>query len=184
MNTFSDNPDYFQYETLLKELHRFIAAGLGDSDEAEAVREDMDAPEQRLTQDEIMRLNGLSADLYMLQDDEVYEKHGETREELRASLKSALDRHDHEAILSLLRKGTPFLTTGQVAALRGRCYAALGHLETALLFMHYALRHEPEEAMHGMFIVGLLLQLNRTEDALAETQEYPRIGEKTLALAV
>ena len=184
MNKFANNPCYVQYESLLRELHRFIAAGMGDSDEAEAVREEMDAPEQRLTQDEIMRLNGLSADLYMLQDDEIYEKYDGTQEELRASLKAALDRHNHEAVLSLLRKGTPFLTPGQVAALRGRSYAALGHLETALPFLQYAAQREPEDAAHGLFLVGLLLQLDRPEDALAETQEYARSAERTLALAV
>ena len=184
MSQFAENPDYVQYECLLRELHRYIAAGLGNPDEAEAVREEMDAPEQRLTQDELMRLNGLSADLYMLQDDEIYEKYDGTQEGLRASLKSALDRHDHEAVLSLLRKGTPFLTPGQVAALRGRSYAALGHLETALSFMQYATQWEPEDTAHGLFLVGLLLQLDRPEDALAETQGYTRSAERTLALAV
>lgn len=134
------------------------------------VRDEMDAPWLKLDQEENMRLNGLSANLYMLQDDEVYEKYEGTQEELRASLKAALDRQDHVAILSLLRKGVTSLTLGQVASLRGHSYAALGHLETALPFLHYAAQREPEEAGHAMFLIELLLRLNRPEDALAETQ--------------
>lgn len=49
MNKFADNPFYVQYEALLKELHHLIAAGKGNEDKADAVRDEMDGPEQGLT---------------------------------------------------------------------------------------------------------------------------------------
>jgi len=174
---FTDNPFYVQYEALLKDLHRLIAAGKGNEDETDAIRDEMDAPEQKLIQKEIMRLNGLSADLYMLQDDEVYEPYMGTREELIKVLSEALGRLEYEAILSLLRKGTPFLKPAQVAALRGRCYAMLGHLETGLLFMRYAAEHEPEQAAHRLFILMLLERLNRSQEALSELVQLNRSQE-------
>ena len=126
MNQFPDNPAYVKYETLLAKLHRLIAVGKGDDDEAEAVREGMDEPEQKLTQGEIMRLNGLSADLYALQNNEIYEPYSGTPEHLRADLNDAWGQGDYETTLALLRKGTPFLTPDRVAYLRGRSYAGLG----------------------------------------------------------
>jgi len=182
-NQFADNPLYVQYEALLKELHRLIAAGKGSEDEADAVRDEMDGPEQGLTQKEIMRLNGLSADLYMLQDNEVHEPYEGTQKELVAALSEALGSHNYEAILSLLRKGTPFLRPAQVASLRGRCYAMLGHLETGLLFMRYAAGHEPEQAAHRLFILMLLERLNRSQEALFEIESYARIVMEPLLLA-
>ena len=179
MNRFADNPEYVTYERLLIELHRLIAAGKGD-DEADAVRDEVDAPEQKLSSEENDRLNGLSADLYMLQGDEVYEPYGGTREELIATLSEALSRHDYETILALLRKGTPFLRPAQVAALRGRCYAVLGHLDVGLLFMRCATDHEPEQVVHRLYILGLLTQLNRNQEALSEVESYARVLDTRL----
>ena len=41
---FADNPDYRKYERLLIDLHHLIADGKGDSDAADAVRDEMDQP--------------------------------------------------------------------------------------------------------------------------------------------
>src|SRR5437773_9116414 len=107
------NRSFVEYEGLLKELHRLIAAGRGDSPEAEAVSERMELPEADLSRDELQRLKGLSADLYMLQDDEVCEPLPEserTRERLGATLKEAWEQQDWPRALALLRKGPSFLT--------------------------------------------------------------------------
>ncbi len=183
MNRFVDNPDYVTYERLLIELHHLIGEGKGDDEEAEALRDQMDDPWYKLSPEEDDRLGGLSADLYMLQGDEVYEPYEGTREELITALGEALSRNDYENILSLLRKGTPFLRPAQVASLRGRCYAMLGHLETGLLFLRYAAEQEPEQVTHRLYILGLLTQLNRTQEALSEVESYARTVMEPLPLA-
>ena len=180
---FADSQHYSQYETLLKELHRLIAEGKGDDDEADAVRDEMEMPERNLIQQEIMRLNGLSADLYMLQDDEVYELYEGTQEQLREALNTAWEHGEWETVLALLRKGTPFLTPDRVAYLRGRCYAALGHLETALVFMRYAAERDPERAAYRVAILDLLLSLHRPEEAHAEAEAYVRKADEPLLIA-
>lgn len=124
-----------------------IAAGQVDSAEADVLRDRMETPEARLSRAEMVRLNGLSADLYMLQDDEIYERAEEsqrTRETLGAALQAAWERREWERALELLRKGPLFLTRAQAAYLRFRVYASLGHLDTARLFLEYATRLDPD----------------------------------------
>src|SRR5438105_11067064 len=70
---FWDNPHFRGYERLLLWLHGLIAAGKGDTDEAEAVRDEMEIPWRQLSGEELGRLDGLLGDLYMLQDQEVFE---------------------------------------------------------------------------------------------------------------
>lgn len=183
MNKYADNPNYVTYERLLIELHDLIAEGKGNDDEAEVVRDQMDAPWYKLSPEEDDRMSGLSADLYMLQGDEIHETYEGTQEELVNALGEALSRNDYETVLLLLRKGTPFLRTAQVASLRGRCYAMLGHLDAALLFMRYAAKIEPEQVAHRLYILGLLTQLNRTQEALFEVETYARIVMEPLLLA-
>ena len=183
MQEFSLNPAYVKYESLLIELHRLIAAGMGNDDEADVVRDEMDAPWLKLSQEENMRLNGLSADLYALQNNEIYESYSGTPEQLRADLNAAWGRSDYETTLALLRKGTPFLTPDRVAYLRGRSYAGLGHADVGLLFLRDAAERDPERPSYRVAVLDLLLSLHRTEDALAETHEYVRSVDRALAVA-
>ena len=52
------------YATLMDRLHRLIAAGNGESDEADAIRDAMDDPWDSLSQAEIELVRTLSKDLY------------------------------------------------------------------------------------------------------------------------
>lgn len=180
---FADNPYYIEYENLLKKVHFLIAQGKGDSAEADALRDEMGKPEQELSHEEIMRLNGLSADLYMLQDDEIFEAHDGTQEQLREDLSAAWERSDWETLLALLRKGPRFLPQDRLAYLRARAYAALGHLDTALLFARFAAEQNPQNAFYRLAVLDLLLKLHRNEDALAQADAYVQSAEEPLALS-
>jgi hypothetical protein len=60
-------PDAFsKYALLLVQLHLLIVKGLGDSDEADVIRDQMDQPWQHLRLPEMNALWKLSADLYTL----------------------------------------------------------------------------------------------------------------------
>jgi Spy/CpxP family protein refolding chaperone len=52
------------FESLLRRLHALIAAGQGDSDEADALRDEMDAPWYAMTEEARERMGELSARLY------------------------------------------------------------------------------------------------------------------------
>ena len=73
------------YQAVIPEAQH-VAAGKGDTDEADTVRDEMDLPWRALSRKEIARLDGLSADLYMLEDDEVFEK---VRPQIVAALSDA-----------------------------------------------------------------------------------------------
>ncbi|MCY2986685.1 MAG: hypothetical protein NTY19_02325 [Planctomycetota bacterium] len=53
-----------EYVRLLLDLHRCMAAGASESDEAESLRDQMDAPWNQLGPRELRLVRGLSADLY------------------------------------------------------------------------------------------------------------------------
>ena len=42
--------------------------------------------------------------------------------------------------------------------------------------MCYAAKNEPEQVTHRLYILGLLTQLNRTQEALFEVETYARIS--------
>lgn len=164
---FTDNPAYERYETLLKQLHSLIREGKGQSPEADAVREAMDEPAARLDRAEVLRLKGLSADLYMLQGKEVLATDGPRLElpELRSELSHFQDWNSWDAVLSLLRRRAPTVPDVAVAAARARAYAALGHADTALLFLDFAFESTSSDPGYRALRLMLLLDARRVEEA-------------------
>ena len=146
---FWNNPYFVQYEDLLRRLHGLMAAGQGDAEEAEAARDEMDVSWRHLSEEERARLRGLSADLYMIEDDEVFEPGApgeQSPERLKADLEEAWRGGRWEDLLALLRKGDFFGAPDRVARLRARAYQELGHDEVARLFMEYAASLRPAAA--------------------------------------
>ena len=186
---FAQNPHYVACELLLKRLHRLIAYGKGDTAGADAVREALSELFPQLDKAERGRLNGLSGDLYQLQNSEVFETMGDpserTEERLRAALNTALANTDAEAMLSLLRKGPAFMTTDQMAFVRANAYKRLGHIDTAVLFMQYASEENPSHTSYKAYVLRLLDDLGRTEEAIAQASLRRRLaaGLDTLVLA-
>jgi hypothetical protein len=143
---FADHPDYIKYEHLLIRLNDRMARGLGETEEADALREEMFDLRQGLSNEEEARLEGLSADLYMLQDDEVFEQASPDErapESLAGELASARRAGDWERALSVLRKGHDYLPRSEVAHVRAQCYERLGHIKSSQLFADYAARLDP-----------------------------------------
>jgi hypothetical protein len=143
---FADNPTYVEFERLLVRLNDLMAHSQGETEEADALREQMFDLRSGLDAEEQARLEGLSADLYMLQNDEVCEDSaatGHTPEEFAKLLKRACETQDWSLVLSHLRKGPVFLSREQIASLRGSCYKHLGHTEVAQLFADYAFQLAP-----------------------------------------
>lgn len=177
---FASNPYYVEYETLLTALARLMAEGKGDTPEADAIRDAMEHPERELIREELERLNGLSADLYMLVDDEVHDplapgEDPSVREpdRLRACLDEAWRRPDGaEATLSLLRKGTANLSQAQRAYRRSRAYEALGHLDTALVFSRHAVERDSDNNSYKWLLLTLLDRLQQYDEFQERVREY------------
>jgi tetratricopeptide (TPR) repeat protein len=159
------------YARLLLEMHRLIDDGQGDSDEAEALADRMDAPWHAMTGLEQGRMRGLAADLNALREGgpRRLEMSPEQLAEWKRSMREVFnpaDVGDSDAALDALRRPIPSTLPGPVIPfLQARCWERLGYLETALVFMKEADRHDPDQAVS---VLLLLLQLGRT----AEVREY------------
>src|SRR5688500_5312153 len=101
---FFDNPHFVEYERGLLELMRLISDGLGDSSEAEALRDKMESAWRELDSAEIARLDGLSADLFVLEKQSI-PSHGDTSSEgmAVAEVRHAWEREDWDGLLRALR---------------------------------------------------------------------------------
>ena len=139
MNDPSKNAAFDEYERLTIHLHRLMAVGKSESEEADSVRDAMDGPWKRLTGDERRYLDGLSSDLYMLSGDELPEIVSPSDVEARRrEIMEARRSLDALRMLALLRVGPPVLSIHDVAAMRAWAYDALGRSGPAQIFMGFA----------------------------------------------
>src|SRR2546423_14326959 len=109
--TFFNNPDFLLYVRLLSELHPLIRAGRDETPEGEALRDRMDDPGSRLSSDETVSVNAISADFYSLAASStgpVLPQIDEVNADLRSAL-DARDRRDFSRALDLLRKRAAYI---------------------------------------------------------------------------
>ena len=145
MNTtpkrFLDNPNFVRSVELLLQLIEVNAREEGQSAEAEAICDEMDAPWYALSEAEHTRLRVLSANLDMLIEDEVFRPvppEQRTKDWLEPRLTQAREAGDWDAVLALLRNGPDYRTPDELAYERSIAYRNLGHCEIALMFADYA----------------------------------------------
>lgn len=167
---FERNPDFTRYESLLLRLNDLTARGEDMASESETIREEMDRLFRRLSAPERARLAGLSSDLYMLQDGEIYERFEGAPEALRDALLDSWIRRDWEMLLSLLRKGSGVLSPEAIAFFRFSAYDALGQPEAALSFLRHAARLNPREAVYVEMLLSHLLRMNRFDEAATQAE--------------
>jgi tetratricopeptide (TPR) repeat protein len=148
-------------------MHRLIDEGKGDTEEAEALADQMDFPWYAMTAKEQSRMRGLAADLHSLREG------GPKRVEMspdqfaawQQGARQALRRghiEDPDEVLDLLRRPVPARLPGQfVPFLQARCWEKLGDLETALLFMKQAYRLDQNQAL---CVLLLLQQMGKVDE--------------------
>jgi hypothetical protein len=181
-----DNPAYMMLAQVTRDLHRLNAEGKGESEEADALLEDVYPAWGKVTPAEADRLNGLSADLYMLTGEEIFAKAApaeRTREGLGPRLRAAWERRDWDEVLTLLRTGPDFLDPAQLAYLRGRCWAELGHHDVALLFYDFAARLKPNNVSYQVLALEELVQLGQLDQALRRASAFSSAEDAQLLQA-
>lgn len=161
---------YSEYKSLLLKLHSLLAAEKGRSEEARNVRHEMDMPERSLTDEEMDHLDGLSADLYMLQGKEIFEPGNVSGAELQPAWK---EKRWGE-VLQLLRKNIPGLREENRAYLRAMAYARLGDVDCAYLFMNHAASLVPDDVIFQYFSLDYLIKLKRFDTATEKANAYIR----------
>jgi hypothetical protein len=93
------------YARLLVKLHGLLADGKGDTDEADAIRDQMDEPGYVLTAEQDNRLGCLSADLYALAEGGAKPVAASPAEQIQwaKDLKQAHIEENWDRVLELLR---------------------------------------------------------------------------------
>lgn len=173
---FADNMSYREYQQLLVELHRMIADGRNQSPEAAKLRQRMERVEANLSEDEIVRLNALSADLSMIHDREIPEPEVSSRisrDDIPRRMKLTFEQRKWEDVLELLRADVSQLwPAAQIAYVRSRAYEGLGELAPAIAFMDEAARRAPKNANYRALALRLLWEDNQYQEAFLRARDY------------
>ena len=167
-----------QYEALLIQLAQAMKAG--DKERANVIRREMELPERGLDGSMLDLLDGLSADLYMLDEKEYFERIAPEQaipQRLVSGLKRAWDNQDWEEVLKLIRKDVPFISHEHRAYLRAVAYEKLGLVRSALSFMDYAALQNPEDVVYPYFGLEYLVKLGENEEAVRRANFY--VTDKT-----
>ncbi len=152
----------------MRELARLDALGLNDSDEADAVRDTMDAPWYRLSVSEEKLARILSADLYSLTDPphDVEPMNSQAQDKLKNAVALA-ELGDGAGSLALLRRWGRFVDPAILAFVRGWIWSRFGDLATAYLFFRRECELAPEDEQAPL---GCLFALAKSDTPAAVAQ--------------
>lgn len=143
---FQDNPAYLESVNLLHRLHELMRDGK-DDEEGDRVREAMEAPWYKLSDEEQDRLGAISADLKTLEPASPI-RHVEGPRYIEESMFQALApltlAGEWEQVLRLLRESPEKVSWDVAARYRAEAYAKLGEGATAERFLAEAWRLNPK----------------------------------------
>jgi tetratricopeptide (TPR) repeat protein len=165
-----------EYTRLLRHLHLSLAAGDGDSPEANRIRDELEGHLPFLTQQQYHRAEGLCEDLYSLVEDSPSSASANSlpprnKEDYIADVRREWGE-DWDRVLQVIREGAKLLPLAWVSYVRGRAWEELGDPDTALLFFDRARQLDPENAGYIVLEMSLLLNLGRSEEAVAIAEDY------------
>ncbi len=159
----------FQHIKQTLELHRLIREGLGDTDEADALRDAMHETWDQLSPDDLPIVHGLSADLYSLTGDETNNpEHAEPANP--PMLAEALRQGDWRQVLEIARRLQHVVDEDIRAYCRARAWAGLGLYDAAIEFIDHAARMTTARPTYVIVGLDYLVRANRTEEAVQRAQ--------------
>ena len=121
-------------------LHQLTVAGRDESPEADAVRDSLDLPWRLLTEADREQVQGLSADLFEI-NDPIEAAHLEMSPEAQHHLAEAVEakqRGEWDRALALLRRWKKHLTPAILSKLRAEIWSAAGHPDVGAVFLEHA----------------------------------------------
>jgi hypothetical protein len=137
---FFENPDFVEYVRLLRRLHAMIRSGDDEGAEGDALRDQMDAPGERLSSEEVSTVKAIAVDFHTLSGEPRAPILVDTVEslEVKHAALAARDAGQWRDAFELLRRCEPYLSAANVAYLRGTIWLAVGDHEVANDFLWHA----------------------------------------------
>jgi tetratricopeptide (TPR) repeat protein len=178
---FFNDPDFIKYVRLLYDLHVAIREGWDESSKGEVLRDRMEDPGSRLSGEEIVSLNGISADFYSLTDESITTLLPITAD-VMADLDEAVqarESREFDKALRLLRKHSRNIPPASLAYLRGRTWMAAGEYQIASAFLQRASDLDPENsnftyvALHCLSLADPAAAVERSQTSLSNSEESP-----------
>jgi hypothetical protein len=160
-----------EYSRRLKKLHEFIREGEGDSDEADALRDEMDDSYFQLTPEEIEGLESLSADLHVLGEDRPLSGDRPADGAMRRQMLDAARGDDWGKLRSLLDSDADSSELFDRILFRAIYWAALKDYESSLEFLEFLARRVEEDR-------------SRFEIMQSELDRFARVGKSIKEIAV
>lgn len=154
---FSENANYRNEIRAILRLHRLWMAGKGESQEADAIRDD-DRPWRLLTEVERKRIRGLSEDLNSISDPPPSQGAAELNAEAHAKLAGVNDarqRGDWDRALELLRAAGKNVPPALASYLRGSIWLQAGDAEVAVVFIEHAAQLEPDSSSYRALALSM-----------------------------
>lgn len=150
------SPAYQEVVRGLLRMHQYTIDGQDDSEEADALREAMGGPWERLTSIERARVAGLSKDLYTITDPPEMPTSESMNAEAQAKLAEgfeACERGEWDRALELLRAWGKFLSAPRLAYLQATIWEGAGDRAVAAVFLEHACQLDPHnENYREMFV--------------------------------
>jgi tetratricopeptide (TPR) repeat protein len=172
------------YEKLVVRLHRELRHGGVDSADADAVRDEMDAPWAQLSTEERSALDLLSEDLYEVAGKRrvVPLADEDTSGSVLHGAKMSLQRRDYRRTLELLRKAPPQALPIDVRLyMLGRCWDELGFSLAATEFFDSAYEVD-ERANYAVMALNALVRAGQRDEVLARIAKIEADSKAAAAL--
>lgn len=153
---FSTEPHYVQAVRGLLRMHELEIQGLGDSPQADTIRDALEGQWLQLTEEERNRLTGLSEDLYSLSEpSDTREMNAQAQRQLIEAYE-ARQAQNWDKALELLRSWGTHIDPALRAYLQGRTWLEAGDSATAAVFFQRASELEPENSGYRMIYLHAL----------------------------
>ncbi|MEX0794695.1 MAG: hypothetical protein WD045_16275 [Pirellulaceae bacterium] len=152
----------------LIELHRLIKQGLEESQEAEDIRDSLDAPLDAMSPTEKERAQWLSEDLYSISEPTADLPLALMEPRAQLDFLEAMEsrhRGDWDRALAFLRRLNTHTTQSLLSHFRGVIWQAAGYPEVAAEFYRHATTLEPENTAHLVLLLHCLSLSDATEAA-------------------
>jgi hypothetical protein len=164
-----DSPLSTHAHQLLR-LDQMMAEGQDDSEQADALRDQMDVSWYQMSPDELEIARQLSADLYTLHDDSLVRhprEFGIYSPELAADLASAVKSGDYLRALRSMQDKATEISVDRAALFRAIFYRALGLPEIALVFFNQVADPGTAPGSTNLPLLGFLWQHVNLDTAVA-----------------